>query len=100
VAATGAHTWAAADDARNRASTCIREGTQVYKCSACGDEKAEALPKAAHTDANGDDKCDVCGVYVGSGTGVTLKSVADRIYEFFMQVWERIQKLFTGEYFR
>ncbi len=99
VAATGAHTWQAADDARNRASTCIREGTQVYVCSVCGNEKADALPKAAHTDANGDDKCDVCGVYVGSGTGVTFKSVVERIGNFFWQLWERFRKLFTGEYF-
>ena len=85
VAATGEHNWAAYPDtdSRNRASTCVREGTKVFYCTVCGNEKSEALPLAAHVDADGDGKCDVCNQYTTPRTGVSLKSIYDRFIDFF-----------------
>ena len=99
VPATGEHTWDAG--VVSQAPTCAREGIMVYTCTACGWQEARAIEKTAHVDADGNGQCDGCGISMPSGsTGVSFRSIIVRVQEFFGQVWERIQKLFTGEYFK
>lgn len=42
-------------------ATCNTDGKEVQKCTVCKNVVAERPIKAAHTDANEDGKCDVCG---------------------------------------
>jgi len=41
-------------------ATCTSEGEKSFTCSECDYVKTETIAKLAHSDANKDDKCDVC----------------------------------------
>ena len=89
------HTWRdLPSDPRNREATCTREGELVKECTVCGATMAFKVEKTAHVDNNGDDKCDACGTYMGSGSGVSLKFVIDKFVAFFSAIWARIMGAF------
>ena len=89
------HTWRdLPSDPRNRAATCTREGELVKECTVCGATHAFKVEKTAHVDNNGDDKCDACGTYMGSGSGVSLKFIFDKFVAFFSSIWARIMGVF------
>ena len=56
-------------------ATCTTAGTRTYECSVCHHSYDEEIPTVAHTDANADAKCDVCGNYFAPevGTAFVLK---------------------------
>ena len=39
--------------------TCEKEGSQIVKCTKCGDEETETIEKAGHNFQDGE--CTVCG---------------------------------------
>lgn len=43
------------------APTCTSSGISIKTCKNCYDAQSVRLPEIGHSDANGDDKCDVCG---------------------------------------
>ena len=82
--------------------TCVKEGTVEYTCVECGEKQTQSVAKLAHVDGDGDGQCDRCGSTIGNGTntGVSLKSIYDRIVDFFWGIWVRIRSVFTGEVFK
>lgn len=44
--------------------TCTQPGEKVYTCAGCGNTYTEYPPATGHSDADGDDYCDVCGSYM------------------------------------
>ena len=99
IAATGEHSWNGGEVSRQ--PTCAQVGIMVYTCAVCGNQEARDIDKVAHADNDGNGQCDSCGISMATGnTGVSLKSIFDRVGNFFWQIWLRIQKLFTGEYFK
>ena len=52
-------------------ATCTASGAETRKC-ACGETETRLLPATGHTDANKDDKCDLCGQTLTPATGDTM----------------------------
>lgn len=51
------------------APTCTDKGYTNYICSYCGETvKPDSVPAMGHTDLDGDNKCDICGTTINSGS--------------------------------
>ena len=71
-----------------KAATCVDKGTETRTCSCGKVETREINATGNHTDANGDEACDVCG-----------KSLADnsffgKIKAFFQRIIDWFKNLF------
>ena len=96
---TSAHTHAWGD-VTTTAPTCTDDGLTARFCSGCDAVDVQSrVPAAGHTDANGDQVCDVCGVslvppdacaYCGKVHGGGF----DRIVAFFHRILAFFQNLF------
>ena len=65
VAALG-HSWG--DWTVTRQATCTAEGTKTRTCTRdASHTETIPIPKTAHHDGNGDNKCDVCGAAIDTG---------------------------------
>ncbi len=69
-----------------KAATCTAEGSQVRKCT-CGATQTQAIAKTAHTDANEDNKCDVCGKEIDSSFGAKIKAFFQSIINWFKSLF-------------
>ncbi len=68
------------------APTCSAEGQQVRTC-ACGETEPQAIAKTAHTDANDDNDCDVCGDEIDSSFGAKFKAFFQKIINWFKSLF-------------
>ncbi|MDO4379608.1 MAG: hypothetical protein Q4D20_01920, partial [Clostridia bacterium] len=74
-----------------KAPTCTESGlTEGAKCSVCGTviTAQETIPATGHTDADGDNTCDVCGATIRKLTFI------DKIKAFFQKIAEFFRNLF------
>ncbi len=69
-----------------KAATCKEEGVQERKC-ACGATLTENIGKAAHTDANEDNECDVCGDEISSSFIAKIKAFFQKIINWFKELF-------------
>ena len=69
-----------------KATTCNEEGSQVRKC-ACGATQTQAIAKTAHTDADDDNTCDVCGKEIDSSFGAKIKAFFQKIINWFKNLF-------------
>lgn len=56
-------------------ATCTEEGVLTYTCE-CGETKTETIAALGHIDEDSDNKCDRCGIDMGTSGGVTLVETA------------------------
>ena len=70
-----------------KAATCNEEGSQVRKC-ACGATQTQAIAKTAHTDADDDNTCDVCGKEIDSSFGAKIKAFFQKIINWFKNLFK------------
>ena len=94
---TGAHTWN--EGSVTKAATCTATGIKHLTCTVCGAEKDETIPKTAHTDANGDGKCDDCGADVNASgkcqyCGETHEGAFGKLIQFFHSILYFFRNLF------
>ncbi len=68
------------------APSCSAEGQQVRTC-ACGATETQAIAKTAHTDANDDNDCDVCGDEIDSSFGAKFKAFFQKIINWFKSLF-------------
>ena len=96
IPASGSHTWTKTGE---RAATCARSGEEYFTCSVCGADRAvEIKPTGDHKDTDGDGLCNECGVSVraeGPSSGTTFMTVWNRLMDFFWNIIQKIQALFT-----
>ena len=94
---TGNHSWDAGTVTKE--ATCAATGLKRLTCTVCGAEKDEAIPKTAHTDANGDGQCDNCGADMSSSNackycGQTHEGVFGKFIQFFHSILYFFRNLF------
>lgn len=83
IPATGHHYG---DYTVTKTASCSEEGVETRYC-ACGEAETRAIAKTAHTDSNGDNKCDVCGGEVSSSFGAKIKAFFQSIINWFKSLF-------------
>lgn len=69
-----------------KAATCTEEGIETGSC-ACGATDTKTIAKTAHTDADGDNECDICGGEVSSSFGAKIRAFFQRIINWFKNLF-------------
>ena len=66
VTSATAHKWD--NGVVTKAATSTATGEITYTCLVCGGNKYESIPmvECNHIDEDGDNKCDICGTFIGS----------------------------------
>lgn len=69
-----------------KAASCSEEGSETRTC-ACGATDTRAIAKTAHTDADGDNECDICGAEISSSFGAKIKAFFQKIINWFKNLF-------------
>lgn len=69
-----------------KAATCTEKGIETRTCS-CGKTETRDIATVAHTDANEDNKCDVCGKEIDSSFVAKIKAFFQSIINWFKSLF-------------
>lgn len=70
-----------------KAASCSENGVETRKCANCSAEETRSIDKTAHTDADGDNECDICGGEVSSSFGAKIRAFFQRIINWFKNLF-------------